>query len=322
MFARLFLAAAFLNSVSAAFPFSVAESHGTTRRLEDADAADFTWMNGYSVMYENCFPSQSLATFRLCPSDSTCRADCSGAGEYVLDLATFVDSFTEAQMGGREYRCEMARENCAYDDDALCYQESGLDYCTNNNEDEFNLQEWIECTQFSDDYYVGPYCAGDNYNIHLGLFTDADCTAAADVSFSETFGYVLEYSAEAGQSIIADECADCKEHKNEEDQDEDDAADEDDVIEQCEEMYEMSSKCEENLDTEYEDDNGCSYIEELKVSEKVTSGQPTSTNKSSAGKVFLIIFLIILAIAAIYACYWFAKRRQSASTSASEGLMS
>lgn len=306
MYIRLSLFAAFLGAVSASFPL-VTEQHGVTRLLDED--ADYSWMNGYSVLYENCFPNQKLASFRLCPADSSCRADCSGAGEYLLDLATFIDAFTEAQLGGREYRCEMARENCAYDDDALCFtEENGLAYCQ-ENEDEFDLQEYLECKEFDDNYYIGPYCAEDNFNIHLGLFTDEDCSVPAgeDVSFEETYGYVLEYSAEAEVSIVADECAECREHHNDQDQDEDDQEDEDDVIEQCEELYAYSTKCESS-GVGLSDETGCSYIKELQKADSVTIGG-VATESHKTRNIILWSVGAILAIALLGGCFWFSMRQ-------------
>ena len=100
------------------------------------------------------------------------------------------------------------------------------------DEDDFNVQEYLECAQFQEGY-VGPYCA-DGYNIYLGYYEDEGCyTLAADGTFESLYGYALPYSEE---SIIQGDCANCKEHGEEQDQNDGDQEDEDDVLEQCEEL--------------------------------------------------------------------------------------
>lgn len=215
---------------------------GGRRRLEEAEQADFSWMSGYTVKFEQCFVDNgsNLVYFSLCPVESGCNSGCEGGTEYVAELLFFIDAFTEAQLGAREYACEMARENCNDDDEANCYQNYGLDYC-DDNEDEFDLQEYLECEQFDDEYFVAPYCSDDGYNIYLGYFADDACTNHADEgTFYNTYGYELQYSAASGVAINEDPCANCREHGMEQDQAEGDQQDEDDVLEQCEELYEAS----------------------------------------------------------------------------------
>lgn len=283
---------------------------GMNRRLED----DYSWMNGYTIMYENCFHADNVVTFRLCPRDERCEAGCSGGGEYLVDLNFFIDAFSEAQMGAHEYRCEMARENCEYDDDAVCYDAAGLQDCDDQNEDEngFNIQEWMECNALDDDIYIGPYCSEDNYNIYLGVFSDEDCSVAAESdTFYDTYGYTLPYS---DTGIVANECADCREHAAEQDQNGgDDADDEDDVIEQCEELYGGSGKCEDELDVDYPDTSSCTYISQLQSDEAVSAGNPKSSSSSNTGRtIFLGIFIAVLVGAACCAgCYMYSRKKKS-----------
>lgn len=321
---KFLLSSSLLLAASAsASIFAPAPKHGVTRRLED----DMSWMNGYSVMYENCFHTDNVATFRLCPEDDKCQAGCEGGGEYVVDLNFFIDAFSEAQMGAHEYKCEMARENCDYDDDGLCYSEAGMDDCVDRNADEngFNMQEWMECNQLDDDYYIGPYCSEDNYAIYLGLFTDDACTVQADTTlFYDTYGYVLPYSNSA---IIADECASCKEHGAEQDQNGgDDADDDDDVIEQCEELYNGASKCEQDLNVDYPDTTSCSYISALQAEESVVVGASSKSgdgfSMTASKGIFIGIFLLVgLLLCGCVGGWWFFPRKRTAATAELEPNM-
>lgn len=270
----------FLRTLTVFSTFGVIGALEPFRRRVEQD--DVSWMSAYSLVYENCSRSDNVVSFRLCPSENSCNVGCSNGADYVVDLAVFVDAFTEAQLGAKEYRCEMARENCEYDDDALCYQDASLDYCDNANEDEngFNLQEYLECKKISDEYYVGPYCSEDNYNIYLGVFEDEACSTIVESNvFAEVMGYDLPFSSD---SIVSNECANCKEHFLEVDQNGgDDKEDDDDVLEQCEELYGRSSKCETDLDVENPDDGACEYIETIQASEGATVGAPKNQSAGS-----------------------------------------
>ena len=99
------------------------------RRLdgEDEDAAS-AWLAGYSLKFQGCHHHASLnldadededvkvqtsklAHFRLCPS-SSCEAwlgsGCAkGYGDYVVDLATFIQAHVEGARRTREFACQM-----------------------------------------------------------------------------------------------------------------------------------------------------------------------------------------------------------------------
>jgi hypothetical protein len=319
----IFRSAALLSTLAFA---SAATRKGTTiRRLEEEDGdgeGDYSWMTGYNLKYENCFSSDSVATFRLCPSESTCQQGCENGADYVADLAFFIDAYTEAQLNAREYRCEMARENCDYDDDGQCYQAANLDYCDDANEDDngFDLQEYLECTEFGDEgYYVGPYCSDtDLYSIYLGVFTDEDCSQAADVGlFESEIGYELPYSS---GSIITDECARCDEHALEEDQNGgDDAEDEDDVLEQCESLYEEATKCESDLGTDNADESGCDYIQELQETAGAGSSSKGAVKRSRRRKAWGIVLLLVALLVGGFFIYRFLAKREKAQQKEAEG---
>lgn len=306
MMFRLVLLSALIGCANAHFLHSktLPESRDTTPRTTPRLLEDdgYSWMSGYSLKYENCFANDGVATFRLCPEDDSCKSGCSGGASYSVDFLFFVDAFTEAQLGAREYACEMTRENCDDDDEDTCYANAGLDYCIDNDdEDEFDIQEYLECAQFDDgDYYVGPFCSSeDAYSIYLGLYTDEYCSVLADEgTFYELYGYELPYSS---TSIIETECARCREHALDQDQNEGDQEDEDDVIEQCEELYEGSAKCEEEIDVEYADTSGCSYIEQLEEDEPAIAASTKAGSSGSRAKKLTLLF-VGLAIAILACC--------------------
>lgn len=274
------------------------------RRLED----DMSWMTGYSLVYENCFHSENLVSFRLCPGNqNSCSSECNNGGEYLVDLIYFIDAFTEAQMNAQEYRCEMIRENCDNDDEDQCYYESGANYCIEQEEEaEFNIQEYLECTEIDDGLYVGPFCAQDNFAIHLGTFVDEDCTQfAQEGAFENAMGYSLPYGWYTSVSIIESDCAQCSEHAAEEDQNEGDQNDDDDVIEQCENLYAAASKCEENLEVTYPDTSSCAYLETLKKEANITT-----SNKSRRAKFLIGFFVGALASVAIIGSYFCLHQKQ------------
>lgn len=265
-------------------------------------------MNGYTLKYQYCFADKNMVEFLLCETGDSCKDGCENGNSYTIDFVTFVDAFSEAQMGAREYACEMVRENCEEDEEEDCYANAGYnyDYCM-EDEDEFNVQEYLECAEFEDGY-VGPYCADDGYSIYLGYYEDECYTLAAEGTFETAYGYVLPYSKESGDSIITgdDGCANCNEHALDQDQNEGDQEDEDDVLEQCEELVGGSySKCEDGTDG---DKSGCETIEELEESDPYVSSTKTSSNggSSTAKRAFLFIGLAVAILACCglsYFCY-------------------
>jgi len=231
----------------------------------------------------------------------------------MIDFYTFIDAFTEAQMGAREYACEMVRENCVEDDEDTCYANQGYDYCINEDEDEFDLQECIEgCQEFGDDgYYVGPYCASDATSIYLGFFTDQYCTTlATEGTFYSLYGYALPYSTETSTTIIGDGCAKCKEHGNENDQNEGDQEDEDKVLKQCEELYEGSMKCQDDVggDVDNPDTSACGYITTM-----VSQEEAIVSSAARSGGTHLLttdaLLVLLCAIIVVGCCFqvWFCR---------------
>mmetsp|Transcript_49400 Transcript_49400/g.105003 ORF Transcript_49400/g.105003 Transcript_49400/m.105003 type:complete len:414 (-) Transcript_49400:137-1378(-) len=203
--------------------------------------------------YYNGMYQQRLVHFKLCPTES-CGSGCTG-GEYVIDMNQFVQAYMEYKVEAEEAECESVAENCycenANDDEACemqCYISAGIyDQCVeqdnqNNNgqqEDEFELEEALECSQLEVDedaanyyayqngdnngnynqnnqnnqqeemeFFVGPYCSEDGQSIVLGVFMDEVCGYPAPEGIYEQFHYgkALPYSTE---SIISNDCISC-----------------------------------------------------------------------------------------------------------------
>ena len=135
---------------------------------------DYSWMASYSIRYTGCTSlvqvagqngnnnknnegnliyTQHLVTFSLCPVDY-CNSKCEGGGHYVVNMADFVDLYTEAKMAAQELACENVREACycddANDDDACeyaCYVAAGIaDVCVQyEGQEQFEVQRYLEC---------------------------------------------------------------------------------------------------------------------------------------------------------------------------------
>ena len=145
------------------------------RQLNDQqEERDITFIANYSIRYLGCHSliqvlagenqnnknnqqqsmlyAEHLVRFALCPTAGNC-GKCEGGGEYVMNMETFVDAFTEAKLTAAEYACETVREACdcenANDDDvceAACYEDAGLTNCVNDeNQQEFEVQRYLEC---------------------------------------------------------------------------------------------------------------------------------------------------------------------------------
>ena len=161
------------------------------RRLEQNGEEDITWVAGYSLKFQGChhisqwndyaedeedvkIATRRLIRFRLCPS-SSCSASkaagcTSGYGDYIVDMATFVDAYYEAKRRSIENDCEnyltyqcdcedddgkgddFNREYCEYD----CFSAAGKTDCIDRNpyeddqqnQEEFRAEEYLECAAY------------------------------------------------------------------------------------------------------------------------------------------------------------------------------
>jgi len=264
------------------------------RRVEDGgEQGDYAWLSNYAIQYDSCHTvteynfeegggdespiyKNRLVKFKLCPANK-CGYGCSGP-EYLVDIMTFVNLYTENKLNDEEAACENVRETCdceyAYDDDvceAECYQAAGLSYCIENDDDgeEFDLQEYLECQQIYEDgygvpYYVGLKCSDSGEKINLAVFTDEFCTQEGELTYynKATGGQNLPYRYE---NIVAENCIDCQDIEY----DEYGYAQNYDLKEVCTESYEVAAKCEQNManDLAYPNTDACDYIANLYLRE-------------------------------------------------------
>ena len=216
------------------------------RKLEDY-YNDITWMADYSIKFESCHfivqydqeggeevasktKVQHLAKFKICDS-SKCNSKC--GGEYLVDLATFVDSYTEFQMEEQEYFCELTRENCncqyANDDEVCenqCYADAGQDYCIelqDEYEEEFEVQRYLECEKLElqnqeydqygqeIEYFVGPTCSKDGTKVNLAVFSDEFCSVRADNGIYSQNNYYKKSLPYSSESLVQANCISCEE---------------------------------------------------------------------------------------------------------------
>lgn len=261
------------------------------RRVEEGEV-DYSWIMNYSIKFAQCHTvtqygggeeggeegngiwKQRSVKFKLCPTDE-CGYGCEG-GDYLVDMASFVDLYTEAKMTQQELNCETTRENCYCDDvddedycEAQCYKAAGQDYCIEvEDEDQavFDVQEYLECVEIEDqngdgyygkNYYVGLSCSESGERINMKVYADATCSEEGPSQvFSKYFGYSLPYAEE---SIVAQDCVSCIDNG-----DGDDAGE---LSELCGTSYEAAAKCENDLDRNGKVTNGCDYIQNIYLRE-------------------------------------------------------
>ena len=236
------------------------KSRKAERGLEDA--FEETIVAKHSVIFDGCTNTSTwqdgayivvpLVRFTLCPTDSCASGSCSSSsvGEYVVDLATFLDSYLEAQLEQTQYKCEQMREQCGCDEDNnyclyYCYKnyDDDLDWVTCYNQQDEEAR-WAECERIEVDdddgnrrleegqqeeeeveYFMGPICGSGGDAIYLSVFSDEDCQYAADDSIY--YNLVGSYhpnmaQGSAGSLVSGGVCTSCLEPANADEQNDDD----------------------------------------------------------------------------------------------------
>eukprot|EP00934_Nitzschia_sp_Nitz4_P000189 Nitzschia sp. Nitz4//scaffold64_size103689//27932//28909//NITZ4_004427-RA/size103689-processed-gene-0.73-mRNA-1//1//CDS//3329556103//189//frame0 len=265
--------------------------HARRAQENEGNDVDVSFLSGYSVVFQGCHHVQQwnenadddedvrimtkrLVRFRVCPAeDCTDYTGCnSGYGDYVVDMETYMESYYEvvAEMYGE------------------------------NNNGGVDLGDYMECSavnvrrQLEEDYYggnvqyyVGPYCADQGGEIRLGLFTDDTCTSfAQDQSLISDFPYT-------SSSMVSTSCMACSDNDGN-----------GNVNEFCEDIYEISGKCESKMNVYYPNEAACSYIEGIKIirADGVIRSNAGS-GKSKAAAVAIGCFLTIAVLLAGYVYY-------------------
>mmetsp|Transcript_24286 Transcript_24286/g.53157 ORF Transcript_24286/g.53157 Transcript_24286/m.53157 type:complete len:171 (+) Transcript_24286:52-564(+) len=119
---------------------------GKARKLENNNNYYYSWIGDAALKFDGCasipmferdegLRSNLVAKFKLCPNNS-CKS-CRNAGEYVVEMREFVETYQDALKESREYECETAQETCEYN-------------CENGNYQNYNAN--------------GNYNADGNYN--------------------------------------------------------------------------------------------------------------------------------------------------------------
>jgi hypothetical protein len=125
------------------------------------------WLIPYAIQYVGCanvvtvsgngrLVANGVVRFRLCPKDDACT-ECPNGGEYVVQMHTFLDAYTEHMLTEAERECENVREACYCEESANdvvrrqceneCYASAGHEDCIEREGQEaFQAQRYLECT--------------------------------------------------------------------------------------------------------------------------------------------------------------------------------
>lgn len=308
------------------------------RSLEGNENMNYDFVADYAIKFQGChhvsqwnadaddeedvrIKTKRLVRFRLCPSGS-CQNDRSAGcttkfGDYVVDLNTFVAAYLESVEEDKETMCEETAEecnsSCNNDESCMtqCYSDFGMSMCLEADDDQedkdIDVNDYAECAEYEmggdnrrrkleDDveYYLGPYCADQGGEIHLGLFTDDTCTTFlqnGEAMFYTNMGYELPYS---DTSIVSNRCIECSRQDDEGDYE---------MKEMCQEVYEVSGKCETKMSVDYPNESACTYIEGIKIIREDGVIRTSAVKKSKAAAVCIGIFLTVAVLLAGYVYY-------------------
>jgi hypothetical protein len=251
--------------------------------------------------------TKRLVRFRLCPTTS-CQNDRTAGcttkfGDYVVDLNTFVAAYLNNVEEEKETMCYDTATECEQscnngaDEDCMtsCYADFGMSMCLEsdddggNNDADIDVNDYAECAQYEFngdrrrledagdvDYYMGPYCADQGGEIHLGIFTDDTCTSFlsnGEALFYTTMGYELPYS---DTSIVSNRCLTCS------------STDDDG-------NSELKELCQ--------DESACTYVEGIKIIRADGVIRTSATKQSKAAAVCIGVFLTVAVLLAGYVYY-------------------
>ena len=324
------------------------------RRLNNNDDSyDFTWVTDYSIKFDSCHTTltfradgsgdgedasptevERLVMFRLCPSNKC--SSCKGGAIYLVEMREFVESYLESKMTQKEYNCDKVKDNCSCDDDdaindddvclSKCYAAAGLDYCEDADDDNaFDVDEYLECQNAAGDnknddgsysLYVGPYCSSNGKSIHLGTFSDRQCSKSVAASnYKALTGIDLPYTS---TSIVSHECISCKEPSDYNNNNANDQSDSDTVSEFCEDVYERSAKCESSLHIAAPVTSGCDYIHKI-----LPRLESAASGKSRAAVWWAWIFFVttLIACGVAFLLYRKLQRKDGINLASSGGVM-
>jgi hypothetical protein len=286
------------NLIRGAFPTNNSQ---LTRRLDQAQEDYEINIASYFVKFEQCqfvksysddlaqdedsdtvLYTSRFVLFKLCPEE--CSSCSSGYGEYLIDLATYLESTVEYFKEEQEQMCEACNDSCyqaANEDQAAeedvdeeaAAEDGGrklytvdcttcVDECAKIDNMQANgyidATDFLECAMIYDPeddnkqpLYAGPICASSGTKIKIGVFSDENCyvldsTKEVDDYLMSEEGYSMKLSHALLKSTYSDTCISCLEVADDDgnQNNQNDQADADEVIEMCENLYEAAAKCE------------------------------------------------------------------------------
>lgn len=186
----------------------------------------------------------------------------------------------EAQEDAQEDGQDDGNQSCEFQ----CFYNAGANDCINMEAgDEYGvefLQEYGACNAYGEgrrhrqleeeavQYYIGPYCASNGGEIHMGMFTDDTCTTFADNEGGQytynsiTGGDTIPYGS---VSIVNEDCMSCKESSDNYYNQDGEA----NLSSVCGNTYDVAGKCETQLHYHlgYDNinENACNWIQGIKV---------------------------------------------------------
>jgi hypothetical protein len=277
------------------------------------DDVDTSYLAGYSIKFQGChhvqqwnedadgeddikIKTQRLVRFRLCPANS-CTAGAtygcdSNYGDYVVDMETFVGAYLtqmqEQYMNSAQYGGNRELANGQSSINIANYMECAKMENNNGNRELENQNGYYYNSDVS--YYVGPYCAEQGGEIHLGVFLDDTCTVSADDG-ADAFkmmhnGVALPYSS---QSLVSLQCMSCGGYGN--------------VNDLCANIYKVAGKCETKMSVYYPNESACSYISGIKIIREDGVIRTSATRKSKAASICIGVFLTVAVLLAGYVYY-------------------
>lgn len=291
-------------------------------------------LSGYELKFEKCqfvkaysddlaadaeisstLELQKFIIFRLCPS-GTCDNCIYDYGEYIIDMATYLEATVEYFQDWDENMCGQCDEVCANDDannngrrlDLYVNCNSCVQYCEKVEGMEENgfleASKLIQCQQIieNDDgssLYAGGMCSSNGEKIKIGIFTDEYCSQyRSDLEVDDFLnGYQLSHALL--KNIYAkDSCISCTEINWEipDDDANQNNDDEVEVNEMCQTVYEEAGKCEskygfkndwkdnEDYANQYkQEDIVCSFVQSLMKGDYDEEGEIDLTGIYSVG---------------------------------------
>ena len=320
-----------------------------SRSLEDAGVYDF--VGKYSIKFLDCHSvnqwrsaeegnggedeeedeggdegdsnivATNLVRFRLCPASScqhNSNAGCSSKyGDYLVDMNTFVYNYLSARETLNSDINDYCYSECVYDDDncmSECFENNGG--LTRDSYDDdgisFDPVDYAQCTEFQDDFFLGPYCSSNGKYIHLGVFSDDECSefSGCDEScFQAKYGYYLPYT---DTSMVGKGCVSCAYNYLSQRYDGNNYAS--GVSDTCTELYTNAGKCETKMSIDYPNESACRYIEGIKYLQKdgVISSNSVKRSKGASLAIGFISFMSILM--AVYVHYLSVSKFQYAKS--------